>query len=254
MNQLVDCFTVFENKLKTYILTHNCQYVYISLGSKYNESHVNFHYPKKNTFTNSLYQMVPTFVRNMTYETNVLAIIIDDFHDDILLDHNNKHLLHIIDDYQNIDIIMLDFCITLQNLPSMLDKIMNCISPKISSQQFMICNFICFKRPNLQDAVLEEKIPQIVYNTLKNIQNGLYKQCFYQWYGYNYYTYHYIYHYETYRNIHMFHCVSLSHIFKNILEQSLDDHNKEYVELFVKKNKQHTEKWNQFKCHSICIC
>lgn len=52
----------------------------------------------------------------------------------------------------------------------------------------------------------------------------------------------------------MFHCVSLSHIFKNILEQSLDDHNKEYVELFVKKNKQHTEKWNQFKCHSICIC
>ena len=253
MNQLIDSFESFETQLKTYILTHNCQYVYISLGSKYNETKVDFHYPKKYTYTNSMYQMIPTFVRNMSYEKNVLVIVIDDFHDDILLSHNNKHLLNIIDEFKNIDIIMLDFLITLQNLPLLLGKIMNCISSTISPEKCMICNFICFKRPNHQDIQLEDKLPPLIYNTLKSIHGGIYKKCYYQWCGYKYYTYHHVYNYETYHMVYMFHIKSLFYLFEHIIKDPLDDYNKESLDIFMEKKTQHSEKWIQFKKHTLCL-
>ena len=36
-------------------------------------------------------------------------------------------------------------------------------------------------------------------------------------------------------------------------EQSIDDYNKENLDIFMEKKTQHYEKWIQFKEHTLCL-
>jgi hypothetical protein len=252
MNPIKDLAS-FADNIKEYLDTYDCHYVYVSLGSKYNEQTVHFQCPKKTQYSNALNQMIPNFTYSLSCEKNTLLIVIDDFHDSKSLLQNQQRLLLISKDFPQMNIFLFDYIITLQNVDQLINMLMNTVSMKIHPEQFMICNYICFKNPNLQDFQLEQQLPPTIHILLNKFQGGEYKKCFHQWYGYTYYTYHYVYNYEAYRHLYMFHISPIFHLLDKTLNDSLDDFNIEIVDLFIKRHPQNSEKWNQFKQHSLSI-
>ena len=246
-------FHSFGKQLTEYFNNHDCYYVYISFGSKFNEHNVDFTYQKRNKYSNALNQMIPNFIYPCSYEKDTLLIVIDDFHDNESLLKNQHMLEHMTMDLPYAKIFLVDYLINIQNIDLLMTTLMNYISPKISPHLFMLCNFIRFKSPNDLDSQLETQLPIKIHNFLKNYQNGQYSNKFYQWYGYSYYTYHYVYNYESYRHSYMLHIRPIFHMLEKVLKDCLDDFNVDLVDLYIQKYKQNADRWEQFKQHSICI-
>lgn len=252
MNIIKDFHSVKE-RLTDYFDNHDCHYVYISLGSKFNEQNVDFTYPKVNKHSNALNQMIPSFTYPYSCEKNTLFIIIDDFHDNESLLKNQHKLEHMTMDLPYMKIFLVDYLVNIQNIDLLITSLMDSIHPKINPDQFMLCNFIRFKSPNDHDNQLETQLPIKIHHFLKNYQNGCYSKKFYQWYGYSYYTYHYVYNYESYRHGYMLHIRPIFHMLEKVLKDCLDDFNIDLVDLYIQKHKQSADRWTQFKQHSICI-
>lgn len=252
MNIIKDFHSIGKH-LTEYFDNHDCHYVYISIGSKFNEQSVDFSYKKREQYSNALNQMIPTFTYPYSCEKDTLLLVVDDFHDNESLLKNYSILQNIRPDFPHMKIFLVDYLINIQNINLLISILMDSINPKINPDQFMLCNFIRFKSPNIQDSQLENQLPPKIYNLLKNYQEGQYSKKFYQWYGYSYYTYNYVYNYESYRNIHMLHIRPIFHMLEKILKDCLDDFNIDLVDLYIQKYKQNADRWEQFKQHSICI-
>ena len=240
------------HELNKYLLPINSKYdyVYISIGSKINENYVTFSYPYQNDTiaTNAEYQMIPNFIRLQPDTNKILSIIVDDFHDQKFYNWNISHMQNILKCHKNIKIVIFNQNITLQNITPLIKNLNDIFKNNICPTRFLLCNFIRFKSSNQNDFNFEIELP-------KKIQKAMdlnYKECFYQWYGYSFYTYNYVYHYNTYHLQNMIDMRYIANILNKYLhKEQLNIYNIETIE--YKLNNTNDRKWVSFQNKSLCF-
>ena len=167
---------------------------YVSFGSKENEE--SFELPPTNItiYSNSLYQIIPEFIRS--YE-KILVICIDYFNDEEIEFHKRKiNELIRESDVKQIDFIFIKNIVGKTTIKSEIGKIIMknrkimkellekiILLDNINEENFMCVNYIKFKRPNEIEEIINE-----VYDKLFFELNEI-KKVFYIWFGYNIYFY-----------------------------------------------------------------
>lgn len=201
------------DSLRSKLANFEYQYVYVSIGSKYNVTYSKIN--DKNVKTNANYQMLPNF----TKKKNQLIIMIDRFKEEQNLQDHIKFLNENIKDntcillntYFDVNLIY-DFLDVL--LPKLFDH-------NINPTNFIIANYVKFLHiPNALERVSEKIIPSKIREYLNMFQDKVYKGCFYQWFGYNsYYLYSYIYNDEIFEHLHcsVSDLLELESIMKNVI-------------------------------------
>lgn len=171
-----------SNKMKPY------DFVYISYGSKVNENYVQI--GNSTIMTNSHLQVIPNFLQGRSENTKILIISIDNY-----LNDDNK-TIHKIQSHiePNMDVLLFNNAIT------SIEEITIClvqyfIEIEFNPKNLMFCNFIRFITPNKIECKIEEDVPNIIYNIICQVSVYKYMECFYQWYGYNIYTYNLVFKY-----------------------------------------------------------
>jgi hypothetical protein len=143
--------------------------------------------------------MIPQFVRDKHSDerhSKSLVIVFDQFSDDIAL---NKDMLDSIVDKKPIDLWIISTTINKKIVTDILFHLTNQMDQfGIKPEQCIICNYICFANPNNMELIIEENSPPIMQKCLDKFSGGKYAYCFYQWFGYNVYTYNLIYNYKNY--------------------------------------------------------
>lgn len=161
--------------------------IYMSIGSKWN----NLTVPAKTFnnatwYSNSLDQMVPSFIRYQEETNNSIVIIIDDFKDKKIMNINKTLLTQNIEDTKNIRLCMVNkFCSTKEIVMDFIDKIVRFSNRhNIKNKDFVICNFVKYMHePNLQELSTSIFISTSINDALKNT---IYENCLYEWFGYIY--------------------------------------------------------------------
>jgi hypothetical protein len=180
--------TVFKNK--------SYHYVYVSIGSKYNQQDVYFYSSSmpvaKRVDTNALQQMVPMFLYTKPSSTNILNITIDIFSSDHELQFNKR--LIVSTDIENMDNIIINMNCNEQNIIAFGEKLLSLVSyTNILETNFMLCNYVKFANsPNYEELHAENKIPIHLENLFKG-KYSKYINSYYEWYGYKYNLYNCIY-------------------------------------------------------------
>lgn len=176
-------------------------FVYVSLGSKWNEDYIRFSQPKHMRVhkfkTNAPYQMIPNFLRNR--EKRSLVIVIDRFYEEPNKAKNKDILIQCLEESNNIDTILVGNLSSNAQLNSIIYTIVNkVVLEKVDPRNFMICNYIKF--PNDQ-ILFHGDTEHTIYNLLKSQENKKYGDCLYVWFGYLYQFYDYIYRYNYFSMI-----------------------------------------------------
>lgn len=225
-------------------------YVYISLGSKMNERCVSFSYPFKidQQMSNAEYQMIPDFIRLQPESNKILCIVIDDFHNETFYKWNKSHLENLLTIHKNIYTVLFDQNITLNNVTLIIKTLNNIFKKHVCPTRFLLCNYICFKNSNELDLHFENKLP----NKIQNAMDFTYKECFYQWCGYAYYTYNFIYNYNSYYLMNLNSKSYITNLLHKILKNDqLNIYNIDNVNYELKNKKD--RKWISFHDNTICI-
>jgi hypothetical protein len=166
-----------------------------------NEPRVRFSEDSSREFpTNSRQQMYPRFLRERSLEEKICVIVVDDFRNKSSFETNKRLLKQVTE--ENATVLLIDYCFTRPTLTSFITYITEmCLQNNIPSRQFMIANYVKhLNEPNPIEAKAEEMIPKIIQNVLDLPAYAQYSQCFYQWFGYHFYTYHFIYNYKKYQH------------------------------------------------------
>lgn len=161
--------------------------VYMSFGSKWN----NLTVPAKTFdnatwYSNSLDQMVPSFIRYQADTNYSVVIIIDEFKDNRIMNINKTLITQNIEDTYNIRLCIVNkFCSTKEIVMDFTDKIVEFSNRhNIRNEDFIICNFVKYlNQPNLLELSTSTFISSSINDVLKNTT---YKNCLYEWFGYNY--------------------------------------------------------------------
>lgn len=238
--------------LVDFIQPYTYDYVYISLGSKMNEKCTVFSYPIKNNsiVSNSEYQMIPAFVRLQPEKNRILSLVIDDFHNPTLHKWNIKHMENTLQYHKNIQLILLDQVITLSNITLIIKALNNLFKHIVCPTRLLLCNYICFKSSNLNELKFENELP----NKIQKAMDFEYKECFYQWFGYSFYTYNHIYHYNSYHLQKLMNFTYISSLLNKILKDNqLDIYNIESVDYELQQLKRNNQKWINFRDKIICF-
>ena len=202
--------THLENSLTCSGVYHT---LYVSLGGKYNQSHVRFSNPSylssKQYHTNTSFQMIPAFLRYSNPGTlaeagethRTLVIIIDDFETKESRDTNTAIVRNILSECPHIDVILYNKTLHLADirpLASTLIRVAN--THAISPERCMFCNFIRFRGCTSIDlSQLEAELPRMFQKELDaNLDGNDYSECLYQWFGYQFYVYNLIFSYKKY--------------------------------------------------------
>lgn len=186
-------------KLDGYLYT-KYDYVYISIGSKFNQQRVNRYIRR----TNAQEQMFPLFLQGRI-DKNILLIVVDVFPDMDSIVQNTGLIDSAIT--ENITCLVINqFCNHIF-LTSFIEKMTDYFqSYQISPVNCMICNYVRhMNTPNPIEQDSEDNIPSIIHNYLNTCNNGKYGSCLYQWFGYRTYFYNYIYNYKNMRRFEFLH-------------------------------------------------
>jgi len=239
-------------ELVDFIRPNSYDYVYISLGSKMNESSTMFSYPIKNNClsSNAEYQMIPAFVRLQPEKNKILCLVIDDFHNITLHKWNIQYMQKVLNCHTNIQLVLYDQIISLTNITHNIQTLNLLFKKNICATRFLLCNYICFKSSNDTELRLENELP----NKIQKAMDFKYKECFYQWFGYSFYTYNYVYHYNAYYLQKLMNFTYISNLLNKILQDNqLDIYNIESVDYELQQNKKIDKKWDQFQNSTICF-
>lgn len=172
------------------------QQLYVSIGGKLKDKYLYFDQPigisHTRYNTNSMEQMVPSFLRDQTIRTFV--VIVDNFNSKPGYDLNISLLRKITN--PNITILLVHHYFTESSLKLFVRYLAdlaraNSISPK----RFMVCNYVKYNGDStLTEYKDEQMIPDVIQDTLDDTE---YSECFYDWFGYNFYVYDFVYKYKT---------------------------------------------------------
>lgn len=166
---------------------------YVSFGSKENEE--SFELPPITIVSNSLYQIIPQFIRSYR---KILVICVDYFNDEEIEIHREriKSIITNYSDVEQIDFIFIRSIVggavtkseigkpimkNRANMKKLLQSII--VLDNINEENFMCVNYIKFKRPNEIEVIINEVYDELFFelNVKKNV--------FYIWFGYNIYFY-----------------------------------------------------------------
>lgn len=178
-------------------------YVYISVGGKVNELIVKrFCYSNmKNIrhYSNSTNHLIPNFLKYRQHKS--LIISLDNYKNEESYLFNHNIISQNID--ENMNFIIFDMFCTIPIMNEFLMITLDFVRfSSIVPDHFMICNYIKFmNEPNLLESKSEIEIPETIHLFLQKEDNSMYSHCFYNWFGYNYYTYNLIYNYNSCRNM-----------------------------------------------------
>jgi len=239
-------------ELVGFIQPHTYDYVYISLGSKMNESVTTFSYPIKDNeiVSNAEYQMIPAFIRLQPETNKILSLVIDDFHNSTLHKWNINSMKNTLKHHKNVQLVFFDQNITLSNITHIIQTITNVFKNIVSPTHILVCNYICFKSSNLIELNFENQLPTKIQKAM-----GLqYKDCFYQWFGYSFYTYNHIYHYNSYHLQKLMNFNYITSLLNKILKnKQLDIYNIETVDYELQRLNKYDRKWSTFQDEIICF-
>ena len=161
--------------------------IYVSFGGKWN----NLTVPLK-TFndqmwiSNSLDQMIPSFIRYQTEINNTLVIIIDEFKDTKIMNLNKKLITHNIEDSNNVYVCIINkFCNSKEIIMDFTSKVIEFSTRhNIINKNFMICNFVKYlNQPNIFELSNSISISSAIDDVIKDT---VYRDCLYEWFGYKY--------------------------------------------------------------------
>ena len=161
--------------------------LYMSVGSKWNELVV----PSKTFdnsiwYSNSLDQMMPSFIRYQFESACTLVIIIDEFRDNKSLKINKLLITQNIEDTNNICVCLINkFCSSKDIILDFTNKVVEFSKRhNIHNNNFMICNFVKYlNQPNLYELSSSTIISSSINEALTDT---VYNDCLYEWYGYMY--------------------------------------------------------------------
>lgn len=205
MNTIDEFKTNFLENLEQTIFeaTSNMQLtrVYVSIGSKLNEKQIT-DTQYTHWYSNALDQMFPVFLYD-PYEdvcNNTLIVIIDKFNP-VEYNTNEIFLMNRLKNVKQTHIVILNTLCTEKLLMSFLPYLTNtCKQNHISSQNLMICNYTKFASiPNKIEKENSIFISPLIYKLLDKTHN--YKECLYEWFGYNYSMYNFVCKYNKIFNI-----------------------------------------------------
>jgi len=201
--------------------------LYISIGGKLNSSTVSFNNndetKRKQQRTNSLYQMLPSFIQSDFDKENIVVIVIDDF-SKIESRMSSKKLLDLFV-CENTNVILFDKLCDKSFLTKLVDLFVTlCEEYQIPKKDSYICNFVRhINMPNTIEYAAEENIPKVIQRLLDTEYDKKYSGCFYQWFGYRYHSYNYIYKYDKHN---LYELKNFTVLFENVL----DGKNVEFLE------------------------
>jgi len=204
--------------------------VYVSIGGKLNDKYVYFQRPTHISNTrfpvNSIEQMVPLFIRDNNPDNKTLTIIIDNFNSKPVYDLNCLLLNKL--PCQNMDIILIHHRFIESSLTLFMQYIIQlCNVCSIKPERFMICNYVKhMNRPNFLEDHDEKMIPKTIQSILDDDDNTKYENCFYEWFGYNFYLYNLIYNYKNCMYLHR--VPYLKQDLENLIQKHCID-NKKYI-------------------------
>ena len=175
--------------------------VYVSIGSKLNEKQImNTQY--EHWYSNALDQMFPVFLYDSCENVcnNSLIVIIDKFNA-VEYSNNELILMNRLKNVKNTHIVIFNTLCTEKLLMSFLPYLTNmCKQNEISSQNLMICNYVKFSTiPNKLEKERSIFISPFIDKLLNKTR--IYKECLYEWFGYNYSMYNFVYKYKKSFNI-----------------------------------------------------
>lgn len=191
-------------------------HIYVSIGGKFNESTIQFNYPKnRHIRSNSIYQLVPEFLKNLVDE-HVLILILDDFTND----ENRNINIRLLTPFSSttLDIALFHTHISIKNqgtlsTDSLIESILDLAKKmEISPKNTMFCNYIVFYHPNQQEYNLEEAIQVQMQKIFDRPANVKFSDCFYQWHGATFYFYNLIYRYKKYATMRLVFTSELIHL------------------------------------------
>lgn len=176
----------FRNELANFCY----KYVYVSIGSKFNQDYVQIKGISEKT--NANVQILPKFLK----KNNQLIIMID------RISSEESKLDHI--DYINERVNENSKCIILNTYANaiFIDEFFDILLPKlfdhyIDPNNFVIATFLKFMNaPNELEKNSTTVIKKSIYNYLKLFQDEIYINCFYEWFGYQKILYNYLYNYH----------------------------------------------------------
>ena len=239
----------FEN-LDGYLST-KYDYVYISIGSKFNQERVNRYIRR----TNAQEQMFPLFLQGR-FDKNILLIVVDVFPDMDSIVQSTDLIDSAIT--ENITCLVINQFCNHTFLTSFIKKMTDYFqSHQISHLNCMICNYVRhMNTPNPIEQDSEDNIPSIIQNYLNKYNNGKYDTCLYQWFGYRTYFYNYIYNYKNMRRFEFLH-THMNTVEGLLQEMSNFDNNKSTViqnpsVIHILKNMVDITRPNHFT-NAICI-
>jgi hypothetical protein len=235
-------------------------YIYVSMGSKYNNSETITYTIANKTIhkkTNAEWQMIPEFIRNISNQMKTLVICIDRFENNTIKKTNIDVLSHIINN--GMYIIICDLDGTIHLFESIIDIITkSAVKYAIPPEKIMIVNFIRFIYPNHTESYLEENLSKSLH---KQLLQTAYTDCLYEWFGYQPNLYNIVYKYNAQSlfiilssvintlNKNIEHCELTSDNI-HILENSTI--NRRFLGIFLKNTFDIKYKSNEFEClHNI---
>lgn len=180
--------------------SENFDMIYVSIGGKLNEHHVQFRSPEKvagkSYQTNSARQMYPRFLEDRSPNCKILVIAIDNFKDRFLYERNKEDVKDLLDD--NVTFIMANYQFNEASLTLFISYITRIAkNNEIAKENFMICNYVKhLNEPNIREFRDEEMIPRTIQSVLNRPDFIEYTECFYDWFGYRFYLYNFLYRYK----------------------------------------------------------
>lgn len=172
-------------------------YVYMSIGSKYNQQDVFFQAPgfdlAKRVDTNTSMQMVPVFLRGKPADRNILVISVDTYRNSTESQMNKRQIQSVLD--KNMDCIMVNMFCNNENLCELCTKLLSkVVLHNIPESSCIICNYVKFMNmPNETERISETMIPVAIQSVLNKREFVKYKMCYAEWFGYKYSLYNCIY-------------------------------------------------------------
>jgi hypothetical protein len=169
-------------------------YIYISIGSKFNHKYVNTAISR----TNAPEQMLPKFLHGRPSK-QILSVVIDVFPDMDSLQQNISLINDVLSD--NIKCVLINKLCNQSFITSLIEKLTDYFqSYQIPPENCMICNYVRhMNEQNNSERESEDIIPSTIQESLQRCNDGKYDGCFYQWFGYRTHFYNYIYNYKNMR-------------------------------------------------------
>jgi len=159
--------------------------IYLSFGSKYNETQII--YDSFTRKTNAPFQMLPAFLRD--YSENILSICIDDFSHIENKETNRKIIESVIKD--SCDFVFVDWKLNILDVYISLQRILDIMKEhNIQSHEFYCAFYFKYIQPNEIEETFSEKTSELAKTIFKE---SIYRNSLFIWFGYQPNLYNFIY-------------------------------------------------------------